>query len=99
MDDKELVEIIDTPRPYVKCNKCGADIRLDSPERVLECSYVAEDPFEKRLQQNQHCLVVPVLRLWKQNPRRFNGHTVTVLCSRPCAAGEQRFALDKVLWA
>ena len=99
MDDKEFAAILDTPRPYVKCNKCGADIRLYVPERVLECSYIAKDQFERRLQEKQRSPLVPVLRLWKQNPRRFRGHTVTVLCSRPCAAGEQRFPLDTVLWS
>jgi hypothetical protein len=96
--DKDLAEIFDTPAPYVKCNKCGADIWLNSPQRVFECSYVATDEFEKRLQQKQRCPLIPVLRLWREDPKRFRGHYVIVLCSRPCAAGTQRFALDKVLW-
>jgi len=98
ISEKEFNEIFDIPKPYVKCNKCGSDIWLDDPQRVLDCSYIPIDEFEKKLQEKQRCPLVPVLRIWRGNPARFFNHYVTVLCSRPCRAGEQRFDLNNVFW-
>ena len=98
ISEKEISKAFDEPKPYVKCNNCGADIRLDIPERVLECTYSAIDEFEKRLQEKQRSPLLPVLRLWQASPMKYRGHYVAVLCARGCAAGAQRFRLDKVLW-
>jgi hypothetical protein len=98
ISSKDIAAVFDTPAPYVKCGKCGADIWLNSPPRVFECSYVATDQFERKLQEKQRCSLIPVLRMWRENPKRFQDHYVVVLCSRACAAGTQWFKLGEVLW-
>lgn len=98
MIDDEVVESVtrrlNSPNPFFKCERCGADIKLSNPRSTIRCEYKPNERFEQALQRQQENPKVPVATFWWENRKKFALYRIRLICVNGCGRAQTQLLSD-----